>query len=127
MGIRLNIMSNIIFKQKERIGIMGVDARHYVIIGLDILEKVKDDYDLQDEIYYKAENMGLKFVYDGMNGEYAIIGLVVNEGDMYEGMNLTSNQKGGLDILFERVEERLTEILSNLSEPLRLYTFTHWS
>jgi hypothetical protein len=105
---------------------MGVNARHYVIIGLDILEKVKDDYDLQDEIYYKAENMGLKFVYDGMNGEYAIIGLVVNEGDMYEGMKLTSNQKGGLDILFERAEERLREILGNLSEPLRLYTFTHW-
>jgi hypothetical protein len=72
---------------------MGVDRRDYIVVGVDI-ESRPDDYykgdidDFCDKYYWKDRVGEITFIDDLYNGEYFIIGEVLQASDGYrEGLD----------------------------------------
>jgi hypothetical protein len=118
---------------------MGVDVTHYVVVGIKTgfrqLEnhlKIDEDRNLEDcfdEITseYDAHVGDFAYISDGMNGEYAVLGIIVSKGAEEDGE--------GLDMT--DCIEALNKYKMDVSEKLRLlgitigkisvYAFTHYS
>ncbi len=65
---------------------MGVDRDDYVIFGVNLGYDNVDYDDFEDEID-GAPDAKFRIIYDGMNGKYAWAGMVLAEGDRYEGFD----------------------------------------
>ena len=108
---------------------MSVEQKTYVMIGINLTPKIKqmnadelDDW--LEEMEQFAENKDLKFIFDGMSGEYCVIGTVLNNGDDFDGMPLKIHHLAS-DIKEIKIEtyEKLKDI--STSEP-SLISFTYW-
>ena len=99
---------------------MSVYKTDYVVIGANIIDQVKN---MSDRSFDYLETLvedsyGLKMIYDGMTGEYCVIGKVLSE--IKEGEELSkiiSIDTIDLECITRDVEE---EIESNLSPLVRL-------
>ncbi len=119
---------------------MGVDITHYVIVGiktkfneLEEIFKLKEFDDLEDmfkDIIIKEgdANIGdFTYVSDGMNGEYAILGIIVDKGVEEDGERL-----GMIDCIkaYNKyrtdVCEKLRKMNISIGE-ISVYAFTHYS
>jgi hypothetical protein len=74
-----------------------------------------------------AENKGLDFIFDGMSGEYCLLGKVLNEGDDEEGMPIKKHLYSDLDMIRDEIFEsvKALKIIKYPAFPA-LYSFTHW-
>lgn len=108
---------------------MGVYSKEYVIMGYDLLpatEKMNDDQldDFMEEMEQFADNNGLKFIYDGMSGEYCFLGKVLNQGNSGEGMPVVKHWVSELQTIQNDVLETVKEL--KIHHYPALYSFTDW-
>lgn len=121
---------------------MGVEKTEYVIIGINVLELVKeDDGELDGPMAYleeTAEKHGLKFIYDGMSGEYAILGKVISEHSEEDEVpptviDSTALKQKEITLILDLhkyfTKEEFQEYLTKASDKtiqLGLHVFTHY-
>ena len=97
---------------------MSKTQRHIVMIGVQIDEDMFDKYeDIKDS--------KLDLIYDGMNGEYIVIGKIINDGSYYDGLKFDSISLLNLMEMFGEVECLLRDEL-DIEQEVRLFSFTHW-
>lgn len=99
---------------------MSVNQKSYLVVGINLDKK---DYPLMEEF---EDNKDLTVVYDGMCGQYAIVGKVINESDEFNSMNLVSlNSKELQDYIIE-VNQLLLKVSAKVSKyEIKLYNFIH--
>lgn len=108
---------------------MGVNCKHYVIIGYNLqpaVEKMNADQldTFLEEIERLSEQNHLKLIFDGMSGEYCFIGQVLNEGKDYEGMMVKEHWVSDLKEIEDTVYNN-SAFIGHRRLPA-LYTFSHW-
>ena len=104
---------------------MSVNVKHYVMIGVDI------GYRNDDELYERLEpymELGKEVfcLFDGMNGEYIILGEIVQVGDQYEGMKYKDISLIELKVMADRVEHNLRKLFGIEHCRPELFTVSHW-
>lgn len=122
---------------------MGVDATDYVIVGIktkfnEIEKKLnfKEDslgYEELEERFkdivkdqYKAKIGDFAYISDGMNGEYAVLGVIVDKAELYdgEGMDMVDCLKA-----YEKYKLKVSENLRKMGitfGEISVYAFTHY-
>ena len=98
---------------------MSVSQRHIVMVGIQVNEDIFDKYE-------ELEDPKLDCIYDGMDGEYIVIGKIINDGDYYDGLKFDSINLLNLMETFGEVECLLRDEL-DIEQEVRLFSFTHWS
>jgi len=96
---------------------MSTAQRHIVMIGAQIDEDTFDKYE-------KVKDSKFDLIYDGMNGEYIVIGRIINDGNYYDGLKFDSINLFNLMETFGEVECLLRDELS-IEQEVRLFSFTH--
>lgn len=105
---------------------MGVDRTDYIMVGCNVLSNEKYfeglyGEDWLDEIFTST---GLDCIYDGMSGEYCMLGKIISEAERYEGMY------SKIDL--EQIADMKTGVKNTIKEKLNLdvdpelYVFTHF-
>jgi len=106
----------------------------YVILGVELAEiDVLDGFEADCGSFRDAcEEAGLEEVYDGMNGNYHIVGNVIQKGEYdsgnFDGAEMTSWKTGELAADAIGIARSLTELLGvpvNVNQ-IKLFSFTHW-
>ncbi|WP_423408053.1 hypothetical protein AABM38_20635 [Heyndrickxia sp. MSNUG] len=102
---------------------MSVKQTHYVMLGIDI-----GFYD-SEKLYeglepYMEEGGEIFCLYDGMNGEYIILGEILHKGDDYHGMDLKKHTIGHLEAVSKdvyRIAKRvMAEIFQKESDEIKM-------
>jgi hypothetical protein len=97
------------------------------MIGVDIGTEDFDWDDFEKEVE-GAPGARFDAVYDGMSGEYFIVGEILGSSDEYEGWKLTKLDPDNL--VTDRVDlaSRISEAIGKEISPsdLELIIFTHW-
>ena len=96
---------------------MSISQRHIVMVGLKIDEEIFDKYE-------DIKNSKLDCIYDGVNGEYIVIGKIINDGDYFDGLKFDSVSLLNLMEIFGEVECLLRDEL-NIEQEVKLFSFTH--
>jgi hypothetical protein len=112
---------------------MGVDREDYIIYGYKFPAYIDKDGkkwywdDEKYEEYSDADEGEMIFIVDGMNGEYAVFGKLIQKADEFEGLSME---------VLEEPETDEQEKLINLAEELfgehttigapSYIVFTHW-
>ena len=107
---------------------MSIRQMNYVMVGVD-LTSIMEELDIDEldtwleEMDQFTDDNNLTFVFDGMSGEYAYIGEVLNKGDE-DGMSIKSvNIDRELISIRENVKSKLINMIED--EP-KLISFSHW-
>jgi hypothetical protein len=114
---------------------MGTERTDYIIFGTSMTceegEKLFEDPETNElkpefEKYNQWDDEQFKIIFDGMNGEYCVVGFVLKEADMDEdsgeGMSITDSQMTKEHE--EQIREKLKQIFG-ITEP-KIIPFTHW-
>lgn len=106
---------------------MGIRQRHYVMVGVNIINELNDNEELHEIIEEKAEELNLDFIYDGISGDFAVLGKIINEGKEEDGLSLQYHYLHELD----KVKFFIIRMLSDIPEikdkhGVCLYSFTNW-
>jgi hypothetical protein len=117
---------------------MSTNVRNFVIVGFDIgyeyVKKFNNDvgdddafYDKYEEFYYskKSKENDFIIVYDGMSGNYCIIGMLIDYGDDYNSVNVNLSVKE-LSNLCKKSKTLIKKQFDMDVEP-SLHIFTHYS
>jgi len=113
---------------------MSTTRTGYVILGVELAEfNIADDKFVDDELAEACEEVGLDEVHDGMNGNYHIVGNVIQKaqydsGDC-AGAEMTTWKMGELARDAADVAKLLTELLGvpvNAEHDIKLFSFTYW-
>ena len=105
---------------------MSVRKTEIVMIGANIGYKNDDELYEKLEPYMKIGNKDIDCVFDGMNGNYVIIGKVINQGNEYDGMELKTISLTELIKIQSEVRQNIEKQLSISCVP-ELISVTHWS
>ena len=93
---------------------MGTSQRHIIMVGVNL-----------DGEYGWIGDSKLDWVFDGMNGNYIMIGRIINDGYESEGLEFDSVSLLNLMETFGEVECLLRNELG-VEQEVRLFSFTHW-
>lgn len=106
---------------------MSTRREEFVIIGVDINHLMNDDfYDAhEDYMRKKPAKEELFILYDGMNGQYCILGEVLAQGDEFEGLPLFQLDQKEQNKIKKRVKEKVFKEFKIEIEP-KIYIVTHW-
>lgn len=107
---------------------MGIDATHYLMVGVDIGydENNDDQYDELEDLTNDT-NGDLFCVFDGMNGNYTIVGEVLTSTkDIYNDMGVISLTSNQLSDMFLSVKDKLYNRFGKEYEP-KLLSFVHYA
>lgn len=111
---------------------MGVDVQAYVILGVKLPgDAIGDDYDRLEP--YMAggtpEANGVQIVYDGMSGEYVIVGKVIAASDQTDGHFETPVSVSG-DLSIDehaRITAKIKELFPDQPpQPLSVIVVSHY-
>jgi hypothetical protein len=104
---------------------VSVDCKHYVLLGADIGYKNDDETYDKLEPYMDRKSNKLDCIYDGMNGEYILVGKILCDGDGCDGMNLTKIEANKIPQMCEETKQKIKALL-NLDVEVNLIALTHW-
>lgn len=114
---------------------MSTDLDLIVILGIKLPDLDPEvDYDATEEL---AEKHGLNWVYDGMSGQYSIIGVTLASADIYNGEGFDAPCE--IDILGPEFHEKtylptlwkIAAFLEEMKSPnaisrLKVFVLTHF-
>lgn len=113
---------------------MSVYKTDYVVVGVDVIKQIKE---MSDESFEYLETLvedcyGLEMIYDGMSGEYCIIGKVLSKVEEYEEMSkIIGINPIDLEFIARDVEEEIESnlfpiaILKDLKIELKIFSHYH--
>lgn len=107
---------------------MGTSREEWVIYGqrYPYSQKLSDKVDNIDQ--YSDNDDDFVALVDGMNGEYIIIGKVIEEGDEYEGIELSGHTIEDLEEYKQEVVPKIAQLgIENWADvPFKIYFLSHW-
>ena len=111
---------------------MGVDMTHYVVLGVKVPFKDigTEKWDMleayEDNGYEKIPTIkdGLTLVSDGMNGEYAVMGMVLAKGMEEDGLEMTECRCD--EALATVIGHKVCQVLGVPDRPASIFAFTHF-
>lgn len=106
---------------------MSTKREEFVMIGVDINHLMNDDFYEKHEEFMRRRPMQeeLFILYDGMNGQYCILGEVLAQGDEFEGLSLFQLDQKGQNKIKKRVKSNILKDFKIEVEP-KIYIVTHW-
>lgn len=116
---------------------MGVDATHYVMIGIRLPYKhfpeefsESEQYEaMHDNAYNDDFSEGVSIVTDGMNGKYAVVGRVIEKGVSDHGNGIDMTEIVGKALRNPKLIREIREALGEYApETIQLSAicFTHY-
>jgi hypothetical protein len=112
---------------------MGVDRKDYIVVGVDLKNRPDDYYngdldDLCDKYYWQDRVGDITFIDDVYDGEYFIIGEVLQASDGYnDGLDYSLfGKEEQIDYAKTRVRAFIKEQFNIDSSPYVIIK-THWS
>lgn len=107
---------------------MGVSRTDYLMFGVDVgFESINYD-DFESEI---CGEPGRRFdaVYDGMSGQYAIVGKIIAKSDPYEGISMVKINQDKLDVDRDALAATVSKALGRKVDAgdFSLILFSHFS
>ena len=107
---------------------MSVERCEYTIIGINIIDKIKDiSWDEMEVIEDKIHEVGLNFIYDGMSGKYCYVGKTLRESEGYGETNTYEINHEDIKEICCKVGIKLYTVFEDKEIELpKLISFTHW-
>lgn len=109
---------------------MGTRREEFVILGANIPKDKFEDSFYDDYKQYFTKKIGeTVYLYDGMNGEYFIVGEILARGDEYDGFQKTlfiNLKDSKIETLKNKIQNLIKENFKIDVEP-QIIVLTHWS